>query len=135
VTTLGRYWVYWMTVAYVHDGDTIMGEVDMGRRIHVRPAAVRFARINAPELNKPGGHESRDYLRGIVQPLDLIRIVSQEWQQNEKYDRFLGEVYKGDVDLSDAMLVAGHAVTYESTERRLWPAIDMSAWLSARQPT
>jgi endonuclease YncB( thermonuclease family) len=59
-------YTYSAVIVRVHDGDTIVVDLDLGRRIWVRDAPHRLAGIAARELNMPGGVEARDYLAGLL---------------------------------------------------------------------
>jgi endonuclease YncB( thermonuclease family) len=106
---------YYLTVDHVHDGDTIMGYLDMGLRMYVgrvgeSHVSVRLAGVNAPELSEDGGHEARDYLRGLVNVGDVLRVVSHDFER-DKYARIIGTVYSGDDNLNARMVQSGHAQT------------------------
>lgn len=105
---------YYLTVDHVHDGDTIMGTLDLGLRLGLAKASVRLAGVNAPELAADGGPEARDYVMGLVQPGDVLRVVSESWE-HDNYGRIIGTVYLADGDpesLNDKLLQSGHAVPY-----------------------
>lgn len=93
-----------------HDGDTFRANVDMGRAIFWQNGSVRLARINAPELGKPGGSEARDYLRSLLPVGTSISLTSVGY---DKYgDRVDAEVVrKSDkLNINDEMVRSGHAI-------------------------
>jgi endonuclease YncB( thermonuclease family) len=104
-----------LVVDHVHDGDTIYGvlKADAGMGVHVTWGetgplwGVRFYGINAPELATPDGVVCRDYLMTLVQPGDVLSVVSYSW---DKYGKRLDGVPStpGGVDLCAAMLAYGH---------------------------
>jgi endonuclease YncB( thermonuclease family) len=55
----------WFTVTEVHDGDTVMGILDLGFRVSMA-ASCRLAGMNARELSMPGGQEARQHLADLV---------------------------------------------------------------------
>lgn len=113
---------YWFTVGHVYDGDTMMGQLDMGLahylgNITSSTYSIRLYGINAPELNstdpavRQQAEAARDYLRTLVLPGDYIKVVSMGW---DKYAmRIDGIPYStSGVDLCQAMLDSGLAVPY-----------------------
>jgi micrococcal nuclease len=94
----------------VIDGDTVELVVDLG--FHVRVIEIfRLARINAPEMNTQDGKLAK---------LELINFLFQttadltvETFKTEKYGRWLGELWLGDVNVNDWMLENGFAVPYK----------------------
>jgi endonuclease YncB( thermonuclease family) len=110
----------------VHDGDT----ATLRLRLPFREAyegRCRFARVNAPELGKPGGKEATDYVIAWFAAVDLLRAklsaVERDWpllvqgRNLEKFGRPLLEIWsKGSgANLSDSILAAGHAKPYALT--------------------
>jgi endonuclease YncB( thermonuclease family) len=55
------------------------------------------------------GPVARDFLRALVGPGAPLTVTSHGL---DKYGRVLAEVAAGDVDLSQALLAAGHAAPY-----------------------
>lgn len=112
---------HYLTVDHVHDGDTIMGELDMGVGHYMRPISIRLDGINAPEMNdhdpavRAKAVESRDYLASLAPVGSVLRIVSLHW---DKYaPRIDADVYLSDDSLTSVnlmMISAGMAVPYLS---------------------
>jgi endonuclease YncB( thermonuclease family) len=113
---------YWLKVDHVHDGDTIMGQLDMGLAHYLgnvpKPTySVRLYGIDAPELNAPDpairakADQARDYLQSLVKPGDYIQVTSYGW---DKYTMRVDAVpfTTTGVDCCQAMLSAGLAVPY-----------------------
>jgi endonuclease YncB( thermonuclease family) len=69
----------------VHDGDTI--RVDCG----VEQLRIRFACVDAPELDQPGGILSRDYLRSLLNGAN--NQVSINPVHVDRFGRTVAEVY------------------------------------------
>lgn len=70
---------------------------------------VRLAGIDSPELKTDvNGFESRDYLMSLV----LNKIVRVEILGQDKYGRFLGNVYCNGQHINKLMIEQGHAVEY-----------------------
>lgn len=103
---------YSATVISVYDGDTATLLIDVGFSCF-RKEKVRLLRIDAPELtgdNRVAGLASRDYLR-IVLPFGAECVVTTIKDRQEKYGRYLAEIYTMDgQNVSDLMVHAGHAV-------------------------
>jgi endonuclease YncB( thermonuclease family) len=113
---------YWFTVDHVHDGDTIMGQLDMGLahylgRIGGPTYSIRLYGINSPELNSPDASiqaaavAARDYLQTLVSPGDYIKVQALSW---DKYSMRIDAIPYSTAgqDLCQAMLASGHAVPY-----------------------
>lgn len=132
---------YWFWVDHVHDGDTIMGKLDMGLEHYLGGLpnlqtfdppggyySLRLYGINAPELNSPdptvraAAQASRDHLVSLVKPGDYIRVVSFHW---DKYGMridavpYVGPyttdpdgVVTGGTNLCQAQLSGGYAEPY-----------------------
>jgi endonuclease YncB( thermonuclease family) len=62
------------TVAYVHDGDTLAADLDLGFGLKLRQL-LRLDGCNAIELSQPGGHEAR-YNLGAMLPVGVVVPVS-----------------------------------------------------------
>lgn len=78
----------------VIDGDTF--DVRLGPRI-------RLARVNAPELNQPGGLSAKRYLESLVfQKWLTYKVVGQS------YGRGVAEVWINGYSVNDAMIAAGY---------------------------
>lgn len=112
ITNTSEGFEYWFkaTVIRVVDGDTIEMNFDLGRRIFQNDS-IRLYRINAPELSTPEGVLAKKYLQKIL-PIGTEVIVQTHKNKNEKYGRWLGDVYLGDEGfcVNDLMVEGGHAV-------------------------
>ena len=104
-----EYW-YQAKVLSIHDGDTMTLRIDMGRRIYIEDS-IRLYRINAPELSQAGGKEARDYLRQLVPIGSTVRVQTFK-NIEDKYGRWLGDVWFEGVQINDRMVEAGHARLY-----------------------
>ena len=104
-------------VVRVIDADTVILRVreDIDFGFHVTLSAMseqrfRLARINAPEAHAPGGPEATAYTtQWLGDRADGLRVTSKG---QDNYGRWLGELYRGAENLSDALLASGHAVIY-----------------------
>jgi endonuclease YncB( thermonuclease family) len=106
-------------VLNVHDGDTI--QVSRGNE----KKRIRFACIDAPELNQPGGIRSRDNLRSLINKaggrvrLDLITT--------DRYGRSVAEVWVGNQLAQSLQASTGNAYSYKQYQR------DCPDWQSVTQ--
>jgi micrococcal nuclease len=96
----------------VHDGDTVRLDVDCGFRMWFR-GPFRLRGINAPELPTPEGVAARDALSGKLPA--TVRVVT--YPDPEKYGRWLGDIYAGDLFLNQWMVDNGFAVPYSGGAR------------------
>ena len=85
-----------MPTAYVIDGDTII----------VRGIRVRFAAIDAPELDQPGGEAAKWHMVALTRG----RNVTCEFTGKRSYERLVAWCSTSEGDLGAAMIRAGHAV-------------------------
>jgi endonuclease YncB( thermonuclease family) len=110
---------YRFIVDHVHDGDTIMGTLDLGLGIRLGPNplfAIRLAGINSPELKTPEGDSAAAYLGTIVAVGTELAVQSMRW---DKYGRridavaWLAGAEESAPSLNQRMLDEGHAVPYK----------------------
>lgn len=91
---------YKAKVIDVHDGDTITAIVDLGFRVSVE-VKIRFYGINTPEIT---GATRSEGLRSKQRVVDLISgkdiIIKTHKDKQEKYGRWLGDIYLPDSDKS-----------------------------------
>lgn len=85
---------YSAAIVRVIDGDTIVVDLDMGRRLWVRDAKHRLAGCNAREAKMPGGAEATANLRTLLPAGELVRLRSLK---PYKY----GDEYMADITLPD----------------------------------
>jgi len=71
------------TVVHVTDGDTFIVRHDDGRR-----ERVRLRRVNAPELDEPGGPEARDALTARL----LGKRINLTVYARDKWGRMIAEI-------------------------------------------
>ena len=117
------------TVVKVHDGDTVT--LNWDQRDFNFP--LRITDIDAPELNMPGGHAARDYLREFIEGA-LVEIVVDPENRVEKWGRLLGDILVGGFTISENMVAMGHAVPFEDRHETEFMNIDkewnIKKWLS-----
>lgn len=95
-------------VEKVHDGDTVTLSCDF--RDFKFP--LRISYINAPELNQPGGTDSRDYLKNRLEG-KIVRIIINKKNRVEKWGRLLGDILHAGVTISKEMVAMGFATEFE----------------------
>ena len=107
MTTLYNYAA---TVISHLDGDTVGLSVDLGFKLTMtRPCRVYG--INAPEKKTPQGVAAADYLANLL-PVGSAIVISTFKDKDDKYGRLLAKLMFGTVDISAAMIAAGHAKAY-----------------------
>lgn len=114
------YPAIWEGPAETHDGDTtylrVSASYDFGFHVVSTFSArqkFRLARINCPELSKPGGPEARQFTVDWLTAHEVgLRVTSL--RADNYGDRWDAEVRDGVTgeNLSDALLASGHAVPY-----------------------
>ncbi|WP_315642910.1 thermonuclease family protein [Limnospira sp. Paracas R14] len=99
------------TVLRIYDGDTLT--VNMNGQ----DESIRFCGIDAPEMDQPGGEESRDYLRALIgsNPVYLGSIKRDRW------GRIVSEVFvktdTGFLLTNTYMIRQGYALNWERYSR------------------
>lgn len=114
---MSRFGPYPGRVVEVHDGDTVLVDLDLGfghllqaRDWDRKPwLSCRAFGINAPELSTDAGKAARDFARTLLPVGTRVHVTSHGW---DKYGgRFDGEIMLPDGrDFATEMLDAGHAV-------------------------
>lgn len=123
-------------VTSVHDGDSMRVRCPGFKKT----IPIRLDQIDAPELDQAYGVASRDYLRS------LCRVGSQAVVHDlgrDTYNRHLGRVYCGSVDVSAAMVKTGSAWVYDyyATDQQLYLYQDSARsekrglWAGPKKPT
>jgi micrococcal nuclease len=113
-------------VTGIADGDTVDVRLDSGM------VRVRLHAVDAPEHDQPYGRAARRELSRLV----YRRIVEVEPVEQDQYDRLVGRVWLGEMDVNAELLRLGAAWVYRryarepdycgfeqearATERGLW---------------
>ena len=114
---------YRAKVVGIHDGDSMRLDVDCGLDIHhVLP--VRLLGLQAPEVGGPNvsleeraeGLRARDFLLAHA-PIGSDVEIQTHRDRREGRGRYLARVYAGGLDLSLAMIEAGHACEWNGKGR------------------
>ena len=104
---------YKATVVRIVDGDTLDADVDLGFHMTTRQR-FRVARIDTPERGEPGFTEATDRVKELC-PVGSEIIIATE--KTGGFGRWLAEIdfnsAEGQVNLSDLLLLEGHAVLYK----------------------
>ena len=84
-------WRYRFTIDHVHDGDTVMGDIDLGMRIWRHKATVRIFGFDAPELKdeKAFGVFASQKMATLHPAGAVVWLTSQAF--DDKYGRVLGD--------------------------------------------
>lgn len=96
------------TVTKVIDADTIDVKLTSG------PIRVRFHGIDAPERGQPWEDEATAALKERI----LGKEVEIEPFEQDRYDRLIGIVYLGDVNINAELVQLGHAWAYRQYMRK-----------------
>lgn len=109
-------WTVPALVLEVHDGDSLKVRAQLGWHVQI-DTMVRVEGINAPELATVAGKASQAFARTLVQPADMVTLVSKRLLGSfDKYGRVLGSVTLQDgSDFATAMLAANQAVVWDGT--------------------
>lgn len=110
--------------AAIHDGDTVKLLIDLGFDVRTEKW-IRLADVRAPELNQPGGIETRAFTvgwlrsrtgpqRGLRWPLRVITDMTRaaEPSQVTSFARYVGEIYDvsggGALNNAVSLFLSGH---------------------------
>ncbi len=96
------------TVTKIVDGDTIDVQLSSG------PIRVRLHGVDTPERGQPWGKESTAALTALVMGKDVdIEPFSQD-----RYERMIGIVFLGDLNVNLELVKRGHAWAYRQYMRQ-----------------
>lgn len=123
MTTFGPYPA---RVAGVHDGDTVMLDIDLGFD-HLISAldwngstriSCRVFGINAPELSTAAGKVARDFAKSLLPIGSNCLVTSHGW---DKYGgRFDGTITLSDGrDFAEVMVASGNAVPFMASLKQV----------------
>lgn len=111
-------YLYNFHVTHVRDGDSAVGDIDLGFFHTLRKAVLRFAHINTPELkgeDKESALKAKEYVISKIENKDVIIKVLE---LNDKYGRIVAEVFYKDEDsniwtnLNNELVEKGMAVPF-----------------------
>lgn len=96
------------TVTKIVDGDTIDVQLSSG------PIRVRLHGVDTPERGQPWGKESTAALTALV----MGKEVDIEPFSQDRYERMIGIVYRGDLNVNLELVKRGHAWAYRRYMRK-----------------
>lgn len=96
------------TVTRVLDADTADIQLASG------PIRVRFNGIDAPEKNQPMGQEAT---AALIKMIGGKQVQVEPFQQ-DKYDRMVGNVFVGDLNVNEELVRQGYAWAYRKYMKR-----------------
>ena len=104
---------YQALVVSAHDGDTITANIDLGFHVNITET-FRLSGINSPEIVGPTkqlGIDARDFVRNLI--LNKTILIKTEKDKQEKYGRYLAEVYLADGRCLNDLLVENSLAVYQ----------------------
>ena len=106
-------------VVKVTDGDTIRVETDF--RDFIFP--IRFASINAPEMNE-GGIESKSWLENEIMGEEIEVMINPD-NRVGKWGRILGTIISRGLNINEMSMAMGHSskfgvLTFEQEIKKIW---------------
>lgn len=96
------------TVTKIVDGDTIDVQLSTG------PIRVRLHGVDTPERGQPWGKESTAALTAVV----MGKEVDIEPFSQDRYERMIGIVFLGDLNVNLELVKRGHAWAYRQYMRK-----------------
>lgn len=127
-------YVYNAVIVAVHDGDTIVADVDLGFRTAHNEAHFRIAGVSARELKMPGGTEARDHLAELLPPGTRVLIrsikIGRDPADEMSFDRYVVTVQlPSGSDLATTLVNTGWASYWNGrtkpTPYPAWPIFYM----------
>src|SRR5438477_7671881 len=100
---------YKANILKVVDGDTVWLEVKVGFDITIKDS-FRLYGINAPEISTPEGRDAKEHLEQLLAP--GLSFVTTHKDRREKYGRYLGTLWVGQLNLNQQMITDGFATEY-----------------------
>jgi endonuclease YncB( thermonuclease family) len=89
-------------VVKIIDGDTLDVNVDSS------VIRIRLADIDAPERSQPWGLEAKKFLATKVLKKEVQILITNK----DRYGRQIGNIYLGNTDINELMVLKGHAWAY-----------------------
>lgn len=99
---------YKAVVLKIVDGDTVDVEIDLGLDVKIK-TRLRLYGINAPERFTEEGKKVIERLESLI-PAGTEIFVKTIKDKKEKYGRYLGIIYAGDLCINDLLVNEGLAV-------------------------
>ncbi|MDD5218578.1 MAG: thermonuclease family protein [Candidatus Omnitrophica bacterium] len=103
-------YTYPAEVLEIIDGDTVWVRIDLGFRC-VTFQKLRLRGIDAPELGTQAGKEAKRALEAMLRQGPVMMTTSKS--EKDKYDRYLADIYAGDVYVNQKLVDEGFAVIVE----------------------
>lgn len=99
-------WTYQAYVTQVTDGDTFDAVVDLGFKITTLQK-LRLRGLDAPEIESAQGREAKAFLEKNLSRNGGVVLIKT--MKSDKYDRYLADVFVGDVFINQLLLDEGFA--------------------------
>ena len=112
--------VYSFTVDHVHDGDTIIGELDMGLGVYQRPISIRLGGVDAAELNTEQGKAAARALMLLAPTGSQLVVHSPGWDKYSNRIDARPVLNAGGTDVIEAGLLDGWLRPWMGTGPRPW---------------
>ncbi len=126
--TTADLFTYTADIYEVLDGDTVNAVVDLGFNIFTQQT-LRLRGIDAPELMTADGREAKEALEKMIAESPKLRAKSKNslssshlalsspvlirTTKSDKYDRYLVDIWNGDLYINQELVNQGHAVIVE----------------------
>ena len=114
-------YTYRAAVEKVIDADTLWARIDLGFRISVRQK-LRLRGLDAPELNTLEGQKAKKFVEAQLKPAASLIITTTK---PDKYDRYLSDIWIGDVNLNKLLLEQGLAKPMGQIAEEHWTDLNM----------
>lgn len=116
------HYIYKFNITRVIDGDTIVGNIDLGFEIFMFNQHIRLEGINTPELKskdliiKQQALECKYFLQSILMKKDCVLPMSILSKGRDPFGRVLAIVYYGDdcINLNNLLVDCGFATLFNN---------------------
>jgi micrococcal nuclease len=123
----------------VVDGDTVIGDIDLGFNIILYNQSIRLKGIDTPECRtkdlteKEFGLFVKEYVKKKLKGSKTIRIKTYK-DKNEKYGRVLGELLlKNGINLNEELIVKEYAVPYKNGPKKEIKKTHLEHWSKIKE--
>lgn len=117
-----QHYIYKFNITRVIDGDTIVGDLDLGFNMKMFNQYIRLYGIQCPELKskdpiiKQQALECKYFVQSILIKEECVLPISILSKNRDPFGRVLGIVYYGDdcINLNNLLVDCGFASSFKS---------------------
>jgi endonuclease YncB( thermonuclease family) len=109
--TAVKPFVFRLELIRVKDGDTLLGNLDLGVNTTVKNQSIRLDECWCPELSTEEGKRAKAFTETWLAEAQLLIVDSKKFNPERSFERIVGVVYRDfdPLSLNDALINHGHA--------------------------